>query len=144
MAGCRADLPPSTPVVPLLANKKKDPGYAGILGIHLTQVTPTSSVSERGGLSPPCDALAGRLRLGLRAAPAGPPGRLVAQALAAWDPSRGGVSRAHLDAYFDEFTFRFNRRRSRRATTKTWCSWCGRRCGIGAGTMPGCCSRCRR
>ena len=26
---------------------------------------------------------------------------------------RGGVSRAHLDASLDEFTFRFNRRRSR-------------------------------
>jgi transposase-like protein len=38
---------------------------------------------------------------------------------------QGAVSRAHLDYYLDEFTFRFNRRTSRHRGSST--AWCSRR-----------------
>ena len=53
-----------------------------------------------------------RLRPGARSHAARPPRRLAAQAMA-YQYHQGGVQHQHLDYYLDEFTFRFNRRRSK-------------------------------
>ena len=63
-------------------------------------------------VSPPGDATCGETTLASELLPRV---HRVVSLLKRWllGTHHGGVSRAHLDAYLDEFTFRFNRRRSR-------------------------------
>ena len=80
--------------------------YSTVLVIQLTQVTPICGVGavEKFVADPagPASELLPRVHL-------------VVSLLKRWllGTHQGAVSPAHLDYYLDEFTFRFNRRRSR-------------------------------